>query len=92
LIALKTILKEIDPFAFEEALRMNATQKKQYAVKQDDEDRKNLDKKWDRLNQKLKQQDGGFQEPDYPYKQSGLIRDYNELYMKIYDKEKFMNL
>jgi len=24
LIALKTILKEIDPFAFEEALRMNA--------------------------------------------------------------------
>jgi len=33
LIALKTILKEIDPFAFEEALRMNATQKKQFAVK-----------------------------------------------------------
>jgi hypothetical protein len=28
LIAVKTILKEIDPFAFEEALRMNATQKK----------------------------------------------------------------
>ena len=33
LIALKTILKEIDPFAFEEALRMNAAQKKIYAVK-----------------------------------------------------------
>lgn len=27
-----------------------------------------------------------------PYKQSALIRDYNDLYMKIYDKEKFMNL
>jgi hypothetical protein len=33
LIALKTILKEIDPFAFEEALRMNTSQKKQFAVK-----------------------------------------------------------
>ena len=33
LIALKTILKEIDPFAFEEALRMNNQQKKQFSVK-----------------------------------------------------------
>jgi hypothetical protein len=33
LIALKTILKEIDPFAFEESLRMSATQKKIYAVR-----------------------------------------------------------
>lgn len=57
LIALKTILKEIDPFAFEEALRMSAAQKKVYAVKQDDEDRKTYDKKWEKLNAKLKQQD-----------------------------------
>lgn len=64
LIALKTILKEIDPFAFEEALRMNAQQKKVYAVKQDEDDRKNLDKKWDKLNSKLKSSDPGFQEPD----------------------------
>jgi hypothetical protein len=42
LIALKTILKEIDPFAFEEALRMNPNQKKVFAVKQDDDDRKNF--------------------------------------------------
>lgn len=64
LIALKTILKEIDPFAFEEALRLNASQKKIYAVKQDEEDRKNLDKKWDKLNMKLKSTDPHFQEPD----------------------------
>ena len=61
---MKTILKEIDPFAFEEALRLNASQKKIYAVKQDEEDRKNLDKKWDRLNTKLKSSDPHFQEPD----------------------------
>jgi hypothetical protein len=64
LIALKTILKEIDPFAFEEALRMNANQKKQFAVKQDDDDRKNFDKKWERLNNKLKQSDGQYAEPE----------------------------
>lgn len=102
LIALKTILKEIDPFAFEEALRMNTSQKKQFAVKQDDDDRKNFDKKWDRLHLKLKQQDGGFNEPDgnhlifiieiVPFKQSTLIRDFNDLYQKIYDKEKYINL
>jgi serine/threonine-protein phosphatase 2A regulatory subunit B' len=92
LIALKTILKEIDPFAFEEALRMNAAQKKVYAVKQDEDDRKNYDKKWERLNSKLKQSDGSYQEPDFPFRQQNLIRDFNELYHRIYDKEKFLNL
>ena len=43
---------------------MNATQKKQFAVKQDEDDRKNLDKKWDKLNTKLKQTDSNFTEPD----------------------------
>ena len=92
MIALKTILKEIDAFAFEEALRMNAAQKKQYAVKQDEDDRKNYDRKWERLNQKLKQGDAGYTEPEYPFKQQNLIRDFNELYHRIYDKEKFLNM
>lgn len=64
LIALKTILKEIDPFAFEEALRMNTQQKKVYAVKQDEDDRKNFDKKWERLNSKLKSSDPNYSEPE----------------------------
>lgn len=50
LIALKTILKEIDPMTFEESLKMSPAQKKQYIVKQDPEERKVLDKKWDNLN------------------------------------------
>ena len=32
LIALKTILKEIDPLAFDEALKMNNKQKQQYQI------------------------------------------------------------
>jgi serine/threonine-protein phosphatase 2A regulatory subunit B' len=67
LIALKTILKEIDPLAFDEALKMNPNDKKQYAVKQDDDDRKTLDKKWDKLNGKIKGQNVGFMEPALPF-------------------------
>ena len=51
LIALKTILKEIDPTAFDAALKLSKTDRKPFAVKQDDEERKILDKKWDGLNQ-----------------------------------------
>jgi len=36
--------------------------------------------------------DSQYQEPNYPFKQSNLIRDFNELYHRIYDKEKFLNL
>jgi hypothetical protein len=61
---LKTILKEIDPFAFEESLRMNAQQKKIYTVKQDEDDRKNFDRKWEKLNNKLKSTDTNYQEPE----------------------------
>jgi len=90
LIALKTILKEIDPLAFDEALKMNPTQKKLYAVKQDEEDRKSLDKKWEKLNIKLKGKQPEYEEPPIPFKSNNLIRDFNELYAKIYDKEKFI--
>lgn len=67
LIALKTILKEIDPLAFDEALKMSAAEKKQYAVKQADEDRKQLDKKWDSLNSKIKSANPAFEEPMMPF-------------------------
>lgn len=87
---MKTILKEIDPLAFEEAQKMNTQQKKQYAVKQDEDERKNLDRKWEKLNAKIKEKHGDFDEPKIPFKSSNLIKDFNDLYCKIYDKEKFI--
>jgi serine/threonine-protein phosphatase 2A regulatory subunit B' len=92
LVALKTILKEIDPIAFDEALKMNPQQKKLYAVKQDEEERKTLDKKWDKLHSKIKSNQADFEEPVIPFRSSNLIKDFNELYAKIYDKEKFMQV
>ena len=92
LIALKTILKEIDPYNFEEAVKMSPKERKAYAVKQDEEERRNYDKKWQALNGKLKEQQKDFEEPSFPFQAGTLIRDYNQLYHKIYDKEKYVNM
>lgn len=90
LIALKTILKEIDPIAFEEALKMNLNQKKQYSIKQDQEQRQTLDKKWEKLNEKLSGKFPEYRKPTLPFSSSYIIKDYNELYAKVYDKEKMV--
>ena len=92
LIALKTILKEIDPYAFEEAMKMTPSARKPYRVKQDEEERLAYDEKWTVLNQKLKGTVSNYEEPNYPFKQSALIRDYNALYLKIYDKVKYVDM
>ena len=63
LIALKTILKEIDPFAFEESQTMDHQKRKIYQVKQDDEDRRNYDSKWERLDKKLAQANHNYKAP-----------------------------
>ena len=55
LIALKTILKEIDPYAFEEAMKMKPELRKQFRVKQDPEERNQFDEKWTVLNTRLKE-------------------------------------
>jgi len=92
LIALKTILKEIDPYAFEEALKMNAATRKPYRVKQDEEERQLYDQRWAKLNEKLLTTNSGYKEPEFPFKREALIRDFNSLYLKIYDKEKYVNM
>jgi serine/threonine-protein phosphatase 2A regulatory subunit B' len=92
LVALKTILKEIDPYAFEEALKVPASAKKKFTIKQDDEDRKKMDDKWVKLNTGIKNGNPSFVEPKIPFQSENLIMEYNELYRKIYDKEKFVNL
>ena len=56
----------------------------------DEDERKVLDKKWEKLNIKLKAQHTDYVEPPMPFKSSILIKDFNELYSKVYDKEKFI--
>lgn len=71
---------------------MAPSAKKMYAVTQDEKDRKQFDTKWDKLNTKLSTSSGTYEEPKVPFKPSGVIRDFNQLYHKIYDKEKYVNL
>ena len=33
-----------------------------------------------------------YEEPNFPFKQEALIRDYNALYLKIYDKVKYVDM
>lgn len=91
LLALKTILKEIDPAAFDAAMAIPKSDERRFIVKPNTELRKELDSKWDKLNTNLKSQSAGFVAPEVPFKSNDLVANYNELYKKIYDKEKFIN-
>jgi hypothetical protein len=66
LIALKTILKEIDPYAFEEALKLTPAAKKEFRIHQSDEERNQLDARWAKLNSKLSQ-NPGYKAPVVPF-------------------------
>jgi hypothetical protein len=44
------------------------------------------------LNQALAKQQKDYSEPALVFAPSTLIRDYNPLYHKIYDKEKYVNM
>ena len=90
LIALKTILKEIDPLAFDEALKLTSQDKKKYNSVQDPEDRKLLDAKWENINKKIATNNSTYEQPPIPFTQDKLIKNFNSLYAKIYDKEKFI--
>lgn len=91
LVALKTILKEIDSFAFEDALKFDKNKQKKYGLKQPDDERASMDKKWDKLDRNLKSSNSEYTPPVVPFSTNKVIMDFNPLYKKVYDKEKFMN-
>jgi hypothetical protein len=63
-VALKTILKEIDPQAFEQAMDTNQAKKKELRVEQDPEERKKMDEKWAQVYAEVKKKHPEFEEPD----------------------------
>lgn len=91
LVALKTILKEIDQFAFDNALKLDSKAQKKFRIKQSDEERNGLDKKWDKLDRTLKTTNSGYHPPKVPFSAKRVIKDFNSLYAKVYDKERFIN-
>lgn len=92
LIALKTILKDIDQTTFEKALKLKPEEAKQFRVKQDANERANFDQQWNAINGKLKESQPSYEAPKCPFQSEGLIRDFNQLYYKVYDKVKAVEL
>jgi hypothetical protein len=68
--------------------------RRKWRVKQDAEERAVYDQKWDKINENiLSQKLDDYQEPPaIPFSSDKLIRDYNGLYMKIYDKVKAVEM
>ena len=64
MVALKTILKEIDLHAFDQALNMEQAKKKEIKIEQDPEERKLMDEKWRKLYEAVKKKNPDFVEPD----------------------------
>ena len=91
LLALKTILNEIDPVAFESAKKIPKGDERRFIVKPNLDLRSKLDSKWEKLNHNLSSKSSGFSPPEVPFKSNALVCNYNDLYAKIYDKEKFIN-
>jgi hypothetical protein len=71
---------------------MTKENSKKFEMKQDEEDRKKFDEKWEKLNKQLKSANPEYTTPKMPFVKDTLISDFNDLYKKIYDKEKFVNL
>jgi len=51
-----------------------------------------MDKKWEKINFKLKESNQDFEVPPLPFDSKIVIKDYNFLYAKIYDKEKLIQM
>lgn len=61
-------------------------------MKQDQAERDDFDEKWDKLNANLKARQDNYVPPSCPFMKDSLIRDFNPLYFKIYDKVKAVEL
>ena len=51
-----------------------------------------FDKRWERIEYVLKSKDPNHKDSVLPFTPNTKLHDYNSLYNKIYDKEKYVNL
>ena len=63
-----------------------------YRVKQEQAERTEMDEKWDKLNTQLKGRMNDYEPPATPFCRTALIRDFNPIYFKVYDKVKAIEM
>ena len=91
--ALKEILEKIDKNAFNTALENLDKKKydKSLRVIQPVDERNKMDQKWKHLMKIAIKNDPSFNEPILPFSDDYILSEYNYVYKRIYDKEKYIN-
>jgi hypothetical protein len=51
-----------------------------------------MNKKWEKVNDKIRSSVPDFEKPELPFDSKIVIKNYNVLYAKIYDKEKLIQM
>ena len=93
LLALKDILYNMDSNCYKEALakqELNESDKR-IRVNQPIDERNLLDVQWKDLSLIAKNNFSEFKEPIIPFKDDVVLCNYNNVYKRVYDKEKYMN-
>ena len=93
LSALKEILQKIDPQAYNNSLQNLDKKKydKNLRVTQPQDERNKMDQKWKNLSKLAKKNNPNFVEPILPFSDGYVIGDYNAVYRRVYNKEKYLN-
>ena len=91
--ALKEILDKIDKSAYNAALENLDKKKydKTLRVTQPIDERNKMDQKWKNLTKIAMKNDPNFVEPVLPFSDGYVLSEYNPVYKRIYDKEKYIN-
>ena len=91
--ALKEILDKIDKNAYNAALENLDKKKydKTLRVTQPIDERNKMDQKWKNLTKIAIKNDPNFVEPVLPFSDGYVLSEYNPVYKRIYDKEKYIN-
>ncbi len=58
---------------------------------QEPEERRKMDEKWKTLNRMLKKRMKNYEEPETPFNERHLVGEFNSLYSRISDKDKYVN-
>ena len=90
---LKEILDKIDKSEYNAALENLDKKKydKTLRVTQPVDERNKMDQKWKNLTKIAMKNDPNFVEPVLPFSDGYVLSEYNPVYKRIYDKEKYIN-
>lgn len=90
--ALKEVFQELDHNAHDEALEIAKKNSfKEFRISMPAKERNELNQKWKNFIEIAKNKNPNFEEPTLPFSENYCISNYNEVYKKIYNKDKYLD-